>query len=149
MAISNNFKNRLSQLVAESDFFKSDIAKDIGVGSSSFFHAVNYGILPSTRTLVKIADYFAVSIAYLLGETDVNEFIPATAPVTFYERFSELCKDKSVTHYKVGNDCGFDKSIISRWAYKGYLPVLEIVDILCSYFNVSADYLLGRTDFKH
>lgn len=136
-------------MIADSDLSKSDIVTNIGIGSAAFFHAANYGIVPSTPTLVKIADYFGVSIAYLLGEDATNNFIPAEKKVTFYARFSELCKEKSVTHYKVGNDCGFDKSIISRWSYKGYLPVLEIVDVLCSYFNVSADYLLGRTDFKN
>ena len=56
---------------------------------------------------------------------------------------------KSVTHYRVGADCGFDKSLISRWISKNYLPSLEIAELLADYFKVSLDYLFGRTDYRN
>ena len=79
---------------------------------------------------------------------DNVDFIPNPTPASFQSRFEDLCLEKAVTHYKVANDCLFDKSNISRWFSKGFLPELEILELLCDYFNVSPDYLLGRTEDK-
>ena len=59
-----------------------------------------------------------------------------------------VCIEKGVSHYEVGKKCYFDKSNISRWFSKGYYPTLDILEQLCLYFNVSNDYLLGRTDYR-
>ena len=105
-------------------------------------------IIPSTQTLIKIADFFDISINFLLGKTDIEDFYKSSSPASFLPRFESLCSEKEVTHYKVAADCLFDKSNISRWISKGFLPELEILELLCDYFNVSPDYLLGRTEDK-
>ncbi|MDE5618157.1 MAG: helix-turn-helix domain-containing protein, partial [Clostridia bacterium] len=51
-----------------------------------------------------------------------------------------------VTHYKVSKDLHFDQSYITRWFNKNYLPSLELLELISDYFDVSIDYLLGRTD---
>ena len=91
-------------------------------------------------------DSFAMD--YLLGRTEKNDYIESSNE-TFQMRFENLCKEKGVTHYKVSQDCFFDKSNISRWLTKGYLPTLEILDMITKYFNVSIDYILGRSDFRN
>ena len=148
MAISSDFQKRLMELVDESDLSRSELKERIQV-SSSFNNALNYGIIPTPKTLIRIADYFEVSLSYLLGYDKDNNFIPSTSNKSFNERFTELCEEKGVTHYRVGADCGFDKSLISRWLSKGYLPSLEIAEIISGYFKVTLDYLFGRTDFRN
>ena len=149
MPISIDFKNRLCELVDETDLTRAELKSLMKISSSSFNNAINYGILPTPRTLIKIADYFKVSLDYLLGNSQSDDFEPGKNPVSFHERFDRLCEEKSVTHYKVGTDCGFDKSLISRWMSKGYLPSLEILELIADYFNVSLDYLTGRTDYRN
>jgi len=36
---------------------------------------------------------------------------------------------------------------ISRWESKKRIPNIEALIVIAKYFNVSADYLLGLTDF--
>ncbi len=148
MAISFEFQKRISQLVDDSDYTRAELRSMLHVSSNSFTNAIIYGIVPTPKTLIKIADYFEVSLNYLLGKVDSNDFSPNVAPKTFEERFNELCRERSITHYKVAMDCAFNNSLIVRWFQKGYLPSLEILEILCDYFDVSPDYLLGRSDFK-
>ena len=147
MPISTKFQKRINELVADSELKNADLAKAGKFDYRSLSNALVYGIIPTTSTLIKIADYFNVSIDYLLGRTDKNDFFEMSNS-TFQQRFEELCKEKGVTHYKVSQDCFFDKSNISRWLSKGYLPTLEILDMITKYFNVSIDYILGRTDYK-
>ena len=70
MPISNEFKKRIRELSAETKLNYSDLIKKIGINEHPFSHAIHYGIIPSTRTLIRIADYFEVTIDYLLGKTD-------------------------------------------------------------------------------
>ena len=148
MSISNSFKKRLNNLVSDLDCKRLDLPNLFNVNVHTISNALLYGIVPSTKILVRIADYFDVSINYLLGESDANDFIKSSKPTIFQERFSSLCIEKGVSHYEVGKKCYFDKSNISRWFSKGYYPTLDILEQLCLYFNVSNDYLLGRTDYR-
>ena len=148
MSISLLFQKRFNSLLKESYYSRSEIAKLIPLSQSTLSNALTYGIIPSTKTLIKIADFFDISISFLLGKTDVEDFYKSSSPTSFISRFESLCSEKEVTHYKVATDCLFDKSNISRWVSKGFLPELEILELLCDYFNVSPDYLLGRTEDK-
>ena len=148
MSISLSFQKRFKSLLEESDYSRSEIAKLIPLSQSTLSNALTYGIIPSTKTLIKIADFFDISINVLLGKTDIEDFYKSSSPASFLSRFESLCSEKEVTHYKVAADCLFDKSNISRWISKGFLPELEILELLCDYFNVSPDYLLGRTEDK-
>jgi len=148
LSISLSFQKRFKSLLEESDYSRSEIAKLIPLSQSTLSNALTYGIIPSTKTLIKIADFFDISINFLLGKTDIEDFYKSSSPASFLSRFESLCSEKEVTHYKVAADCLFDKSNISRWISKGFLPELEILELLCDYFNVSPDYLLGRTEDK-
>ncbi len=148
MPISLSFQKRFKSLLEDSDYSRSEIAKLIPLSQSTLSNALTYGIIPSTKTLIKIADFFDISINFLLGKTDIEDFYKSSSPASFLSRFESLCSEKEVTHYKVAADCLFDKSNISRWISKGFLPELEILELLCDYFNVSPDYLLGRTEDK-
>ena len=148
MPISNAFQNRITELVEDCEINKSALPNLIGVDYRSLSNALNYGIIPKPRILIRIADYFNVSIKYLLGTSDDEYFNKAKIKSDFKTRFDFLCNDKSVTHYKVSKDLHFDQSYITRWLNKNYLPSLELLELLNDYFKVSIDYLLGRTDDK-
>lgn len=146
MAISTEFQKRLQDLIDEEETKRSELHRKMGVDYRSLANALNYGIVPKPRTVAKFADYFDVSIPYLFGETDINDFEKASPQSSFSERFRSLCSKRDESHYRVSQECHFDKSYISRWLNKNQLPSFEILDILCDYFDVSVDYLLGRSD---
>ena len=148
MPISIDFQNRITELVAESEYKKSELPIIMNVDYRSLSNALNYGIIPKPRILIRIANYFNVSIKFLLGKTENDDFVISQHPTNFNDRFISLCQEKKITYYKVSQDCHFDKSYISRWLNKHYLPSLEILELLSDYFNVSMDYLLGRSDDK-
>jgi len=149
LAISLSFQKRFNSILEDSDYNRTEIAKLIPLSQSTLSNALLYGIIPSVKTLMRIADFFNIPINYLLGKTNEEGFDKSSNGITFYQRFEELCYEKDVSHYKVAGDCAFDKSSISKWFSKNFLPELEIIELLCEYFNVSPDYLLGRTDFRN
>ncbi len=149
MSLSTIFQKRFYDIINESDYKKTELVKLIPISQSTLSNALAYGIIPSVKTLIKIADFFDISINYLLGKTDEEEFEKSSSNISFHERFESLCSEKEVTHYKVAADCLFDKSSISKWFSKNFIPELEIIELLCDYFNVTPDYLLGRSDYKN
>ncbi len=150
MPISKAFHQRILTLVDDHsyEYTRDELRNLLKISSSSLTNALVYGIVPTPKTLVKLADFFEVSLDYLLGKCATNDFVPAIKPVTFQERFTELCKEKQETYYKVALESGITSSLITRWFQKGYLPSLENMEVLCEHFKVSPDYLLGRSDFK-
>lgn len=146
MAISNKFQNRLTDLVEESEVKKSTLPNLIGIDYRSLSNALNYGIVPTPRILIRIADYFNVPLKFLLGTSDDEYFNKAKTKSDFKTRFDLLCNEREITHYKVSKDLHFDNSYITRWFKKNYLPSLELLETISDYFKVSIDYLLGRTD---
>lgn len=149
MSISNDFQNRIIELVEDCEVGKSALPKLIGVDYRSISNALNYGIIPTPRILIRIADYFNVSIKFLLGTSDDDYFEESKVKSNFKQRFVFLCKDKNISYYTVSKALHFDQSYITRWLNKNYLPSLELLELLSDYFKVSIDYLLGRTDDRH
>lgn len=148
MSISAEFQERLRDLVEETGLNKTTIAKEMGVDYRAFSGAYNYGILPKPAVLSKISDYFDIPIAYLLGQTDNDAYIPAKIRSTFHDRLRTLCTEQGITYYKLAKDCHFDKSCISKWYALDQIPSFEILELIADRFDVSFDYLLGRTDYK-
>ena len=143
---SEKFKQRINELIREIHEPKKVIARKMQIEFRSLLNAYQYGILPRSATLVKMADYFQVPIDYLLGRTDEIKLIPAKTPNDFYTRYTYLRDLSHLTDNRVATDCNFRKSLCYAWKQKGHTPSLQHLDALCKYFDVSIDYLLGRTD---
>ena len=66
---------RLKQLVAETGISQQKLADDLGLSIQSVNYYIHEKREPSVATLIKLADYFGVSIDYLVGR-DVPEERP-------------------------------------------------------------------------
>ena len=60
-------------------------------------------------------------------------------------RISELCEKFGITKAKLFEECGLNKNIVNNLK-RGSIPSVDKITIIADYFNVSVDYLLGRTD---
>lgn len=65
----------------------------------------------------------------------------------FWERFSNLCEKAGTKPNPVGKEIGISSGIITKWKNVGTLPNGETLLKIADYFNVSVDYLLGRTEY--
>ena len=62
------------------------------------------------------------------------------------DRIKALCKERGVTIAQMARDLGFGEGAIYKWPKNQ--PSGERVARVAKYFNVSTDYLYGRTDMK-
>ena len=148
MAISKEFQKRFIALTNDIDVKSKDgKAEIIGVNRTTFSNAYNYGIVPKTSSLIRIADYFNTSLEYLLANTDDEHFDKAVSPKSFLERLDELRKEHGIkTKYALPQELLIHRNNVAQWYKLNCLPLIDDLIILADYFNVSIDYLLGRTD---
>lgn len=66
----------------------------------------------------------------------------------FYDIFFELCQKKGVKPSFAAEACGINRSNVSLWKSKGYTPRSDALNAIAEYFDVTTDYLLGKTKEK-
>ena len=64
----------------------------------------------------------------------------------FAERLKELRKENNISQKELAKQIGYSQPIISQWESEQYEPTASAVVAVADYFNVCADYLLGRKD---
>jgi len=65
---------------------------------------------------------------------------------SFSEKIKQLRKAKGVTQKAVAEQIGILEQSYQKYEYGKHEPNHEITVKLADYFDVSTDYLLGRTD---
>jgi transcriptional regulator with XRE-family HTH domain len=64
----------------------------------------------------------------------------------FCERFKELKAQKNLTYPQIGEYLGLQPRTIKLYASGGAKPDYHGLIMLADYFDVSIDYLVGRSD---
>ena len=70
MTKKETFKNRFRELVDDMGVSKTKCAQMIGISYKTFDNAYTLGKYPRTRNVIRIAEYFNVSLDYLACRTD-------------------------------------------------------------------------------
>lgn len=60
------------------------------------------------------------------------------------DKIKELCKQRNINVYQLEQILGFGGNTIYRWNKR--TPGIDKLMAVADYFNVSTDYLLGRTE---
>lgn len=66
----------------------------------------------------------------------------------FYNRFLELCEKKGVKPTPLLKSLNVSPSISDNWKKPNTYPKGDTLKSLADYFDVSVDYLLGRTETR-
>ena len=64
----------------------------------------------------------------------------------FAERLCVLRREKKLSQRRAAADLGISQALLSHYENDAREPKLEFVVRACGYYEVSADYLLGRTN---
>ena len=118
------------------------ISKDI------LIRAINAGVIPTTKILIKIADYLDTSIEFLIGLTESDSFIKSETNETFQDRLTYLKALHNEKNGSIASDIGISRSLFNSWKDLNYLPTIEIAYQLSRHFHVSIDFLFARTDIE-
>ena len=66
----------------------------------------------------------------------------------FGDIFKELRTEKNLSQEQIALDLDVSQSLITKWESHQSTPSPEMLDYIADYFDVSTDYLIGRTNDK-
>lgn len=66
-----------------------------------------------------------------------------------YERLEMLLKEKGISAYQLAKDTGISRVTLTNWKKGNYTPKIEKISIIAEYFNVSVEWLTGKSDFRN
>lgn len=69
--------------------------------------------------------------------------------MTFGQRLIDLREEKGIYQKELAAHLNVSPSTISNYENDVHFPDIEILCKLANYFDVSTDYLLARTDYRH
>ena len=135
--------NRLKELRKEKKLTQKELAEETDIPYRTLQRWENGESQIKPEKAEKLANFFGVSIAHLLGYED-NDFEKANQ-----NRLKELRKRKKDTQAELANLMGVNVKTISRWE-KGEFEIKPAqAKMLADYFGVSETYLLGYSDLKN
>lgn len=67
---------------------------------------------------------------------------------SFSFRLKNLRKEKNISQEKLANDLGYSRSTIANYEQNTRLPSADVLTRIADYFEVSLDYLLGRSNIR-
>lgn len=116
------FVDKIEALLAQRKVTKKEFLTAVGLGGNSFAnwtrnHENPDDCLPTTKNLLKIANYFNVSLDYLLDRSDEPMIHRKKKNYSTYEQFLGMCDRKGETPEQVFETLKLPLFILREWSY--------------------------------
>lgn len=143
------YGKRIKELREKENVSQKQLGKELGISRSSINQfEQQYDIIPIKR-LNQIANYFNVSIDYLLGLTNIKNYKVNKHEINreiSSQRLKEFRKKNNLTQNSLAQKLNISRSIIVYHENKRTIIGTPFLYELCKKYNISADYILGRID---
>ena len=158
------FGDRFKLLRKEQNLTQQEIADKINnkynltFGKSAVSQYENNKRFPEIFALEKFADYFNVSIDFLIGRSEIrnikkiiyfNVFDNVYTDGVVMNRIKLLRKEKNLTQADLGKLLNVSDRSVGFYENEKRDPDTDTLKILADFFEVSLDYLLGRTNIRN
>lgn len=138
----------IKELREEHNLKQADIANVLKITRGLYSqYEIADKIIP-LRHLNTLSNYFNVSIDFLLGLSIQKVYSNSKNEIdmdTLSLRLKALRKEHNLTQNKLANILNTSHSVISSYEKKHTLILTSFLYTICKTYNISADYLLGKT----
>ena len=138
---------RIKELRLEKNLSQSDIAKTLGVTRSSYaMWESSNNVIPLKR-LIALCDFFQTNLDYIFVFTDYSTIVNSSYNLELCsQRLKEFRKENNLTQQKIATYLHIDQPTWSIYENGKSLIGTPFLYDICKKYNISADYLLGKTD---
>lgn len=143
------YSNRLSLLREELDLKQNDLAKILGVNRVNISNWENNKEIIPLEKLNICANYFNTSFDYITELTDIKYFKSNNTVLDkklIGNRIIELRKKYNLTQQQLADVLNTSHSTISAYENGKTLILTAFAYQICLKYNVSMDWLCGRTN---
>ena len=136
---------RLSDIRNEAGMSQAKLSEELGVTQQAINTYENSDKDIMTSTILRIADYFNVSVDYLMGISESKDILEPRSNDECYKRIGDIRRLKRLSQKQMAELLGVSQQQVGRFesgkydlSGKRFLQIAEVCD-------VSLDYLAGRT----
>lgn len=145
------FAERLKELMFLDQISRRSLSVKTGLQRKSILNWLEGKYFPRYDALIKLADFFNVSIEYLLGKETANEGKAAVCkcavsevPARFLSILNSFVEKEGYTKYRLAKSLCMEQTTLTRWFTLGSMPETATLIKISVLMNETVDYLLGR-----
>jgi len=140
------FSERLKELIADNNITIEQLGRATECSNSSIYEWTNgkAGYLPSLNSIIKLADYFKCSVAFLVGIDEENYLPNPSQRPAFSKWFRHSVESKGYKIYSLHRATKISTGQLYKWINGVTEPSLDSLLRIASTLNCSIDYLIGR-----
>ncbi len=143
------YKERLKSLRMEANLTQQEVANILKIPRGLFSqYETEYTIIP-IKHLITLADYFQVSLDYLFNFTlqkSYKDSRPGSNKINSGKNLKAWRKSQKLTQEKLAQELVTFQPVIADYERGRNLIATPFLYSICKKYNVSADYLLGKTN---
>ena len=143
------YTKRLVEL-RENKFIKQyNIANLLEIHKGAYNQYETEHIIIPTKHLNTICNYFEVSIDYILEFTNTINYKNSSKDINKEisgNRLKELRRENKLTQEKLAKTINISRTTIAEYERGTNIIALPFLYTICKKYNISADYLLGKTN---
>ncbi len=128
------------QLLQKHGITSYKVAKETGVTQTALSNWKSGRSTPTTKTLQKIADYFGVTIDYLMNGIEESEKQEFNA--VFSKRLRYYLDKYQMTQVELAKRLGVGTTSVYNWCNGIKTPRMDKVDIMCDLFHCNRSDLV-------
>lgn len=143
------YKERLKEIRTLELISQKDLAQTIGINQNTYSEYENeYKIIPITH-LNNLCKNFNISLDYIFSFTNTKQYKNPKEKIDNKlsgNRLKEFRKEQKLTLIKLASILNYSYGTIAGYEAGRYLISTPFLYELCKKYNISADYLSGKTD---
>ena len=143
-------ENRLEELRLDNDLKQKDIANELNISGKNYSDWER-GVtdIPLEKSN-ELANYYDCSLNYLFGLSNIktiNERKNINLEL-LSQRLLDTRKERNLTQSELSKDVGYHQRTYAHYENGSRIPTSFKVFYIALYYNISLDYLVGKSDIK-
>lgn len=142
---------RYEELRLDMEKKQGDIAEILSVKRNTYSKWENLINDMPLEKCNELANYYKTTLDYVLGLSNVRKYIDTPLLIDWKlvsERLTELRHSKNLTETELSSRIGFAQTTYSYYEIGKRRPTTMKLLSIAQYYNVSVDYIVGRTNKK-
>ncbi len=144
------YKKRLIDLKESQNKKQIELSELLKLDKDVYGHYEREETIIPIKHLIFIANYYNVSVDFIYNFTDKRQYENNRNEINrdlTKERLKNLRIENNIHQRNFANSVGVSKSTISGYERKINTISTTCLYYICKKYNISADYLLGKTDY--
>lgn len=143
------YKEQIKYLRELNEVTQEELSNAIGIIRGSYSHYETENNIIPIKHLNSICNYFNVSLDYIFGFTKTFNYSKTNKNIDNIisgTRLKEFRKENNLTQSKLASILNTVHPVITNYEKGKNIIATPFLYTICKKYNISADYLLGKTD---